>query len=101
SSYANQEAIAFYKQAIEQLARAPASQTYSISMDELQERIGDLLQVIVENAEARQSYGAALELINKDAGTRAIRNHKARLHRKIAKSYEIQREFAEAFRSYA
>ena len=104
-SYANEEAIAFYRQALDQvrLAREKDEATsLAVSAPELHERAGDLLHLIGCEEQARASYVSALAEVEKlaEAERATVRRSKARLHRKIGKTHESQRGHEEALRQY-
>ena len=102
SSYANEEAIGFYRQALEQIKLAGErddSGSFRIGAGELQERAGDLLQLIGKQEEARDSYASALAEIENEELAK-VRVSTARLYRKIAKTHETQHNCDEALRQY-
>jgi class 3 adenylate cyclase/tetratricopeptide (TPR) repeat protein len=102
SSYANEEAIGFYRQALEQIKLAcerDDSGSFRIGAGELQERAGDLLQLIGKQEEARDSYASALAEIENEEPAK-VRVSTARLYRKIAKTHETQHNCDEALRQY-
>jgi tetratricopeptide (TPR) repeat protein len=90
--YANEEAISFYQQAIEQVRRT--NNNPEARAAELKERVGDLLVLIGRVSDARDHYHEA------SLGTDADVTRSGRLARKIAKTYEIERNFPEAFSHY-
>ena len=102
SSYANEEAIGFYRQALEQIKLAGErddSGSFRIGAGELRERAGDLLQLIGKQEEARDSYASALAEIENEELAK-VRVSTARLYRKIAKTHETQHNCDEALRQY-
>ena len=99
ASYANAEAIGFYRQALDQIAAFPADADNLqrlLQSAELHERIADLLKLTAEHAEARKYYGRAAEIRRTVTG--GEKASEARLLRKIAKTFEAEREFDEALR---
>lgn len=102
SSYANEEAIGFYQQALEQIKLAGErddSGRFRIGAGELWECTGDLLQLIGKQEEARDSYASALGEIENEEPAK-VRVSIARLYRKIAKTHETQHNCDEALRQY-
>lgn len=96
-AYANVEALAFYRQALEQISLADAGGAKSEEQaEELHERSGDLLELIGKPDAAREAYADASA-----SGARLATSVRARLFRKKAKTYEMQRRFDEAFLDYA
>jgi eukaryotic-like serine/threonine-protein kinase len=104
-SYANEEAIAFYRQALDQIEFARARQEgadLSEHAAALHERAGDLLQLIGRHEEGRDTYGRAMALgpgLSPEL-TVGCKTSQARLYRKIAKTYETQRNYQETFHHY-
>jgi class 3 adenylate cyclase len=99
--YANTEAIGFYRAALGQaellLGRAGGPQEpWRAEASRLQEALGDLLELTGSHDEARAAHLSALALVAAEDRLR-----RSRLHRKIAKTWESQRELTEALASYA
>ncbi|HWY40534.1 MAG TPA: adenylate/guanylate cyclase domain-containing protein [Chthoniobacterales bacterium] len=98
ATFANAEAIAFYRSAIAELERAVETSA-NLRKDEvaarLNEGLGDVLGLIGEQDESRHSFERALSCsIGSDAIARS------RLLRKIGHSHSWQRHYKEAVNSY-
>ncbi|HZG66528.1 MAG TPA: hypothetical protein VEZ12_07275, partial [Herpetosiphonaceae bacterium] len=91
--YANAEASAFYRAALEQVRRLPA--TAPVVETQLSERLGDVLLLRGQYDEAGGAYEGA-------SGVIALHDPvwQARLHRKAGKVREAQRRYDEASRAY-
>ena len=90
--YANDEAVAFYRAAIEQAACLPNPGAQSA---QLHERLGDVLELRGRLDEAKTAYGEALK-----HAPETDRLARARLQRKIGRAWGVQfrhQEAAEAF----
>lgn len=99
ATYANPEAIAFYRAAIEQIddlgkdaGGSPGE--WRDAATRLHEKVGDLLELVGRHEEARAAHQNALGGVGDD------RLRMSRLYRKTAKTWESQREFEEALRTY-
>ncbi len=98
--FANQEAIVFYRGAIEmvsQLLRGEAkpSENWSNLAAQLYEDWGDALEVTGQHDDARDTYEKALAHA---PGHNRI--WQSRLYRKIGNTWQIQRRYDEALRAY-
>ena len=93
-SFANAEAIAFYRSAIEELGQDGGPPAAVERAAELHECLGDVLELMGRHGEARASYEAALAS-GGDAVISATRR------RKWALSFVIQRRFDDALKGYA
>ncbi|CAN5925588.1 hypothetical protein BH11MYX4_BH11MYX4_06460 [soil metagenome] len=91
SVFANDEAIASYQNA---LAEHEATGKCPRAVASVHEALGDLLRITGRQESARESYGAALE-----RRSRGIQ--RARLHRKIGKTWETHHVHDRALESYA
>jgi len=94
--YANDEAVAFYRAAIEQAdllscADAASPDRWSAPMAQLYERQGDVLEVMGKLDEAKTAYGAALK-----HAPESDRIARARLQRKIGRVWGVQFRHSEA-----
>ena len=101
SAYANNEAIAQYRQAIDQARRFHADSSeppaQPLAPDEqLLEAIGDLLAITGRQAEAKDACLEAIALLDP-----AARNARSRLYRKAGKAWETHHRHDEALRCYA
>jgi predicted ATPase/class 3 adenylate cyclase len=98
--YANEEAIAFYRRAIEQVSKMRPGEAASFDehhkiASKLHEKIADLLELTGQHEEARKSYESALV---DESVHDPIR--KAHLHRKTGNAWREQRRYEEAMRGY-
>jgi len=93
--YANAEAISLYRAAIDELTQAPGSAGPE-DFARLHEQLGDVLRLVGDQMEARRDYEVALA-----AAPPAPHLDRARLHRKIGKTWELHHQHAEAFDLYA
>ncbi|MEM7349917.1 MAG: AAA family ATPase [Acidobacteriota bacterium] len=96
---ANTEAIHYYRSALEQIDRPGSNVTTAASRaaaSELQGKLGAVLALVGRQAEARQSYKAAIDHLTDEQ-----RLAHADLQRGIGKTWEIHHEHAEALRGYA
>jgi tetratricopeptide (TPR) repeat protein len=99
ANYANEEAIGFYRQALEQMDLARGEEEVvgpAMPAAGLHERVGDLLELIGRHEEARDEYGRASTAPLREDGARA----RARFCRKIAKTHESQRDWEVALSYY-
>lgn len=98
STFANRDAISLYRQALNLAERAIAegnSEPIPPSPRELHEAIGDILALTNKRDEARTAYGEAL------LGTPEQQSSvRARLYRKLGKTWESQHEHATALEYY-
>ncbi len=96
--FANSEASAFYRSAIEQGTRILEAKdvvTTRIRLAEVHEALGNVLHLSGTEDEARDSYEAALKLLNTDQ-----RVMRSRVQRKVGSTYTVRRRYlamAEAF----
>ncbi len=100
-SFANQEAISFYKAAlmhVEQIlyGKNEKADTWRDSAMQTQESMGDLLDITGKHEEARAAYQKALPLVPEND-----RISRSRMHRKSGNSWVIERRYEEAVLSYA
>jgi len=95
--FANQEAIDFYRAAIDELALRDAQEAGDDPDAEsrLQERLGDVLELMARHDEARAAYARTLDLSADDA----IRGAAVRC--KASASLVVQRRFDEGLAGYA
>jgi class 3 adenylate cyclase/tetratricopeptide (TPR) repeat protein len=94
-SFANAEAIALYRSAIDELGHEDSAASAPPGLPgDLHERLGDVLALMGRHDEARASYEAALE-----AGGDAVQA--AGRRRKWSLTYVIQRRYEEALEGYA
>lgn len=99
--FANGEAIRLYREAIrvtreEQLLLTSDERSWNSKLAAIHESLGDVLGLPGEREEARASYQAALEY-----GERTDSVGRARLQRKLGKSWEAGLELDDALRCYA
>ncbi|WP_437826586.1 ATP-binding protein [Sorangium sp. So ce1153] len=99
--HANGEAIAFYRSALTeaQAARAPGAAGAGVPLDpeeRVHEGLGDVLAITGRQEEARAEYTQALAQMPEGDGIA-----RARLHRKIGKTWETHHRHEEALRCYA
>lgn len=97
AAFANEAAARLYREAIAQAVRLeqrsdPAADPVRLAA--LQEALGDLLTLMSQRDEARQSYSAALERLEGALD-------RARLLRKTGKSLEVEQRPSEALARYA
>lgn len=98
--YANEEAIAFYRAAIEQVSQFPREER---ELDEqwhkmaiqVYERLGDVLELTGQHHEARKAYESA---VVDDSKHDPIRQ--SHLHRKTGNTWREQRRYKEAMQAY-
>src|SRR5262249_34913205 len=101
ATYANTEALTFYRSALEQVSRArqtgtlPAAECDGIAA-RLHEGLGDVLELIGHHDEARAACEDALALVPS-----AARVHRADLHRKAGLTHTGQFQYDEALAAYA
>ncbi|WP_437765334.1 protein kinase [Sorangium sp. So ce281] len=88
--YANRDAVRFYRLAISARSTAGAAPA---ALAKLHEGLGDVLGLVGRQAEARDTYGAAL-------GAATSRVDHARFHRKIGKTWEMHHQHARALECY-
>ena len=97
--YANEESIAFYRAAIEQVSKlrpgegALLDEWYKIA-SHLHEKVADVLELTGRHDEARKAYESALV----DGSMDSIR--KAHLHRKSGNAWREQRCYEQALKAY-
>lgn len=101
ATYANDDAIRSYRQAIQQvngmLLQLESDATrWRVTLIELQEALADVLGLAGQREEARASYEQALAGMEE-----AHRAARSRLYRKIGKTWETQHEHADALRNYS
>ncbi|MCK4900220.1 MAG: tetratricopeptide repeat protein, partial [Anaerolineales bacterium] len=98
--YANKEAIAFYRRAIEQVSQLlreegePREEWPKIAT-QLHESLGDVLELTGQHDEARDAYESALVQISKHDPI-----WQARLHHKTGNVCREQRRYEEALQAY-
>jgi class 3 adenylate cyclase/tetratricopeptide (TPR) repeat protein len=100
SAYANAEAIASYRAALELLDEADRvpggdSADRTESTVEILEHLGGVEDLLGHHEQARQAFERALSLTARDR-----RLHRSRLYRKIGGTWQIRRQFASALESY-
>jgi DNA-binding SARP family transcriptional activator len=95
--YANAEAIDELHRALALLTTTPSGEPRELqsTVAVLNERLGDLLHLSGQYAEARSAYQRALEYI-----AEVDRQASAHLHRKIGNSWRDQNRYDEAFAAY-
>jgi tetratricopeptide (TPR) repeat protein len=98
ATYANGDAIRLYREAIKQvnetlLSLATESGRPRDELIELNEALGDLLALAGQRDEARTSYGQALSFTTENATC-----GRARLYRKMGKTWETQHQHHDALR---
>ena len=96
AAYANDEAVAFYRAAIEQANRrayaaTPSSDDWSAQSAQLHEQMGDVLEVMGRLEAARTAYDGALK-----CAPEADCVARARLQRKIGRAWAVQFRYQEA-----
>ncbi len=99
-THANRAAIRLYQQAIEQvetvLARPePAPVRWLDTRMELHEALGDVMMISAQRADARAAYEQALSQTGVERSSA-----RARLHRKLGKTWEAEHRHDEALRCY-
>ena len=94
--YVNGDAIRFYQSAIAELTQAPPGEAAREEMPPLHERLGDVLGLVGRWEDAREAYGAALEMAPPPPCVEL-----ARIHRKIGKAWDTQQRYPEALDRYA
>jgi tetratricopeptide (TPR) repeat protein len=99
-AYANEEAIALYRAAIEQVGQllrgeGEPSEEWRKTAVQLHEGLGDVLEWTGQHDEARDVYGSALVQVSKRDPI-----WQARLHRKIGNIWRLQRRYEEALQTY-
>ncbi|MFL6515407.1 MAG: ATP-binding protein [Chthoniobacterales bacterium] len=90
--FANSEASAFYRSAIEQGTKMLGIEDALITrlrLAEIYEALGNVLHLSGTEDEARESYESALKLLNSDQ-----RLMRSRVHRKIGSTYTVRRRYA-------
>jgi eukaryotic-like serine/threonine-protein kinase len=102
ASFANADAIALFRRAIEQaeqagLAPQPEPHDLSPLPFELREALGDMLALGGQREQAREEYARALELERESSQAHIA---VARLHRKTGKTWEVEHRHDEALRLY-
>jgi len=101
ATFANAEAIGFYRDALDQIELAQAEGGAALpeaqpgSASRLHERVGDLLELTGRHDEARTAYEEALARTPASDSVAA-----ARRHRKWGSSHLIQRRYEETLRGY-
>ena len=98
--YANEEAIAFYRKAIEQLSQLPRKEKelyeeWRKIATQFHESLGDVLELTGQHNEARGAYENALVQVSKHDPI-----WQARLHHKTGNVWREQRCYEEALRAY-
>ena len=98
--YANDEAIQLYNRVTEQLSKLiqnkkKDSLKWQETLSQVQEELGDVLELIGRHEEARLTYLRAIDNNKKRDGIR-----QARIHRKIGKTWEIQGDYKNSDRCY-
>ncbi|XXF76534.1 AAA family ATPase [Myxococcaceae bacterium GXIMD 01537] len=101
AAYANGEAISFYEAALREAAstgNASASPANAppLSVERVEESLGDVLGLTGRQREAREAYERALARIAHEARVR-----RANVHRKVGKALQTHHQNAEALRAYA
>jgi class 3 adenylate cyclase/tetratricopeptide (TPR) repeat protein len=91
STYSNDEAIAYYRSALDAARDAGVQDAAALHED-----LGDLLATSGEHAPARAEFLAAL-----DATSQTAVVARARLHRRMAKAWVAERRFGEAVEEFA
>ncbi len=100
ASYANDEAVAFYRAAIDQAALlsrsgAPSAEPWSAQSAQLHEQLGDVLELASKFEEARAAYEGALRLVS-----HTERVGQARLQRKTGLAWSHQLRHQDAAEAY-
>jgi DNA-binding SARP family transcriptional activator len=94
--YAHDEALAALKKAIALLAGRPPAATHDEQMSQLQEQLGDVLEIQAQHGAARDAYQSALT--HRPESEKIVR---ARLQRKIGKTLENeQADYAQVTAQY-
>jgi class 3 adenylate cyclase/tetratricopeptide (TPR) repeat protein len=98
--YANKEALAFYRRAIEQVSQllreeGEPPKEWSRIATQLHESLGDVLELTGQHDEARDAYESALVQISKHDPI-----WQARLHHKTGNVCREQRRYEEALQAY-
>lgn len=96
--FANTEAIGFYESAIAQIEASPGQKNFDL-LTRFVEETGDLLELIGQREAAREYFARALQVSAQHAPGELLRQ--ARLHRKTATSFVIERSFAAALPYFA
>ena len=101
AAYANQEAIGFYQSAIAAVQQVLQTRTESIGkwlelLSQVDESLGEILALTGRQGEARDVYADAVAQIPE-----SDRRGRARIHRKIGKTWETHHRHDEALRAYA
>ncbi len=98
SNFANLEAIALYRRAIEQvgLLSGESADIHLAPRLDLQEALGDVLALGGERAAARTAFSAALEVARSPDTVRL-----SRLRRKLGKTWEAEGDHQQALSLYA
>ncbi|WP_164017879.1 serine/threonine-protein kinase PknK [Pyxidicoccus trucidator] len=93
AAHANDEAIRFYQSALAEagMGREPDAARLPV----LQESLGDVLALTGRQEEARAAYGEARSRL-----ASALRQERARLHRKVGKTWETHHLHEDALRAY-
>ena len=99
-TFANTEAIAFYRSAIAQaealLSRQPGNNAAKEHLARIQEALGDVLKLAGQTEEARSAFMRALSFVAKTNGAT-----RSRLHRKFGLTHTLQRRYAEMSSAFA
>jgi class 3 adenylate cyclase len=95
STYANAEALAFFRAALEQLDRLDVNATLPETRALLLEYVGDILELQGEHDPSREAYAKAL-----DSGAALGKVTAARLRRKRGAAFVVQRRYPEALSEY-
>lgn len=93
ASYANSEAIQFYQAALTHIEADSLQQDFALRT-QLLEETGDLFELIGQREAAREYFAQAVQQLVLFASGEALQQ--ARLHRKTATSFVIERSFAAA-----
>lgn len=95
ATFANAEAIGFYRSAITALGRLPEAASVRSSPAKLNEGLGDVLTLTGEHEAARTAFSCALASSDLDAEV-----FRSRISRKLGFSHSLQRHFEETTRAY-
>ncbi len=97
ATFANQDAIRFYRDAIQQaqthLQAATESHAWPDALGEMHESLADVMTLSGQRPEARFAYDSALKFASMPASS-------ARLLRKLGKTWEMEHNHVEALRYY-
>ncbi|HEX8703658.1 MAG TPA: serine/threonine-protein kinase PknK, partial [Myxococcaceae bacterium] len=94
ATYANDEAIGLFRAALQEFRALPPAEA-TRALQQLHESLGELLAHTGRQEEARESLGAALALLPEHE-----RLQRARLHRKLGKTWEAHHRYDEALSLY-